>query len=219
LSDLKVLTMEYDGTMDLYPEVERVLAGVGDIELALRPLELQWPPDPSIGADIFQLPQQHRWQRIADNLDSWTLPRQPVTMIDPTRYDIVALEDGEFAEVFRLDFPNRVYGDEKSGGWLFVLLRDRMIGMQNARIPPSMGTIDTRVEDLNGDGRLDIGFAHVPGKDAGLEKYVSRMEGDERLWLGAWSIAPNGLVPLIPSVSADEHDRARGISFASWPRR
>ena len=210
LDYLEELVVEYDGTRDLYPELEKLQEDLAEIHVEPQSLHVRWPSlgesYAEDGAWYTELEKQ-RWLRIARKLkavgtsskivedrankyDGW------IGFLYEMHYHLLPLPDENYAEIYRYHYDSLSHPG--SHDCLFVILeRDHVIAVQQAGGNSREGYRKTVYEDLDGDRRPDVGFVYTDGFGGRSRSAFHLSDNDNRLWTGAWSITPDGLVPLM----------------------
>jgi hypothetical protein len=126
---------------------------------------------------------------------AWTFP-------DPPARKSVKTKDGKTAEVVLLRAPAMSMPGEDFS-MAFLLVEKRVVDWASCWTYNRTANQDLQLEDVDGDGFLDVAFRASEGWYGLLDKRQHTRPGDKRKWLYAYAITSTGFQSLFPSVDRE----------------
>jgi hypothetical protein len=113
----------------------------------------------------------------------------------------VKTRDGKAAEVVLLDAPSLSFPGTHFS-MAFLMVDNRVIDWASCWSYNRKATQELMLEDVDGDGSLDLAFRATTGF-WGRDQRIHSRAGDERHWLYAYAITSKGLRSLFPETDRD----------------
>jgi hypothetical protein len=103
--------------------------------------------------------------------------------------------DGKSAKVVLFNAP----GIDNDFAIVFLLIDGRALDWASCWTCKRYLGQELRLEDVDGDGLVDVAFRAKPGRHGGpVDDRLRQQPGDEREWLAAYKITSTGLKPIFP---------------------